>query len=178
MIRYCITDRKRSDALETSRRQIACGIDMIQIREKDLDAAELLDLSRTIVDLARGTSTRILVNDRLDVALASLAHGVHLPADGLPARLVRPHIGLVGVSTHSLDQVRRAEQDLADFVVFGPVFETPGKRPQGLDALEVACRAVRIPVLAIGGMTAENAGEALRAGAAGIAGIRMFQPHG
>jgi thiamine-phosphate pyrophosphorylase len=175
MTRCYITDRKRADVVGTSRRLIGDGIDMIQIREKDLEAAELLDLAGKIVALARGTHTRVLVNDRLDVALAAGAHGVHLPSDGLPAHLVRPLIDLVGVSTHTIDDVRSAERDGADFVVFGPVFDTPGKRPIGLNALKDACRAVRIPVLAIGGLTPDNAALAVGAGAAGIAAIRMFQ---
>jgi thiamine-phosphate pyrophosphorylase len=175
MIRYYVTDRRRTEAVQTAQRMIAAGVDLIQIREKDLEAAALLDLAAAIVEAARASATRILVNDRLDVALASGADGVHLPANGLPAALVRPHIGLVGVSTHTLEEVRSAERDGADFVVFGPIFDTPGKTAIGLAPLREACRAVRIPVLAIGGMTEENAPRAIDAGAQGIAGIRMFQ---
>lgn len=175
MTRYCISDRRRQSVLETARRSVAHGVEMFQVREKDIGAAALLDLVRSVLDITRGSETRVLVNDRLDVALAAGAQGVHLPADGLPLQLVRAHIGLIGISTHSVEEVRRAEADGADFVVFGPVFDTPGKTPTGIPLLNEACQAVRIPVLAIGGMTRENSALALRAGAAGVAGIRMFQ---
>jgi thiamine-phosphate pyrophosphorylase len=175
MIRYYVTDRRHADILETAKRCIAGGVEMIQIREKGLDAAELLALVRAVAAAAAGKPTQVLVNDRLDVAIAAGADGVHLPSDGLPAALVRPHIGLVGVSTHSLPEAREAEQSGADFIVFGPVFDTPGKTAVGLDALAGVAAAVAIPVLAIGGITHDNASRALSAGARGIAAIRMFQ---
>jgi len=175
MIRYCITDRTSADVVATARRVVDDGVDMIQVREKDLEAAALYDLVAEIVETARGSKTRVLVNDRLDIAITAGAHGVHLPSNGIPVPAARPHIGLVGVSTHSIDDVRSAERDGADFVVFGPVFDTPGKVACGLLLLERACRAVGIPVLAIGGMTPRNAQHAIDAGAAGIAGIRMFR---
>ena len=174
MIRYCITDRMQADVIDTARRAIDAGTEMLQIREKALEAAELLDLVIRVVEIAGGTSTKVLVNDRLDVALAAGADGVHLPGDGLPIRLIRSHIALIGVSTHTIAEVRNAEVGGADFVVFGPIFDTPGKTATGLTLLEEACSAVEIPVLAIGGMNEENTPTATRAGAAGIAGIRMF----
>jgi thiamine-phosphate pyrophosphorylase len=151
------------------------GIDMIQVREPDMDARDLLDLVVHVVELARGSSTRVLVNDRLDVALAARADGVHLPANGLPPAAVRALVDLVGVSTHSIEEIRSAEAGGADFAVFGPVFETPGKTGVGLEKLREAVRATGIPVFAIGGMSMTNAGQAIGAGAAGIAGIRLFQ---
>ena len=116
--------------------------------------------------MAAGSRTRLLVNDRLDVALAADIDGVHLPDNGLPADRVRPLISLLGMSTHSLEESTQAETAGADFIVFGPVFETPGKSPVGLDALAEVAHAVRIPVLAIGGMTLENARRATDRGAA------------
>jgi thiamine-phosphate pyrophosphorylase len=148
---------------------------MIQVREKDLEILDLYQLVSRIRDAAAGTATRILVNDRLDVALAAKVDGVHLPANGLPAARVRPFVKVLGCSTHTVDEALQSERDGADFVVFGPVFETPGKRPVGLDALRRVCTAVKIPVLAIGGVTSENAGLIVAAGAAGIAAIRLFQ---
>jgi thiamine-phosphate pyrophosphorylase len=148
---------------------------MIQIREKDLSASELFDLVQRIKELAAGTATKVLVNDRLDIALAVGIDGVHLPENGLPVERVRPYVRLIGASVHNLDAARRAESGGADFVFFGPIFETPGKQPVGLDALSEVVRQVRIPVLAIGGITAANTRSVLETGAAGIAAIRLFQ---
>ena len=159
------------------------GVDLIQVREKDQSTRELLALVEQAVAVCAGTSARLLVNDRLDVALAAGPNvGVHLPADAIAPRVLRGRFGgglLIGVSCHSVDEVARAETDGADFVVFGPVFETPSKiaygPPLGLEKLAEACRAVRIPVLALGGITRENAGACLAAGASGLAAIRLFQ---
>ena len=175
MIRCYVTDRRRGNLLSSATAAIRDGVDMIQIREKDLEARPLYELVCRVRDAAAGTSTRILVNDRLDVALAANIDGVHLPANGLPAALVRPFVRFMGCSTHTLQEVLQAEQDGADFVFFGPVFETPGKAPVGLDALRNVAMHAHIPVLAIGGITRENTEEVIRAGAAGIAAIRMFQ---
>lgn len=175
MRRCYVTDRKHGDVLATARRAVAEGVEMIQVREKDMKARDLFALVRGVVDIASRSVTKVLVNDRLDVALAAGADGVHLPADGLPVALARPLIGLVGVSTHTLGEVRIAEAEGADFVIFGPVFDTPGKTPAGLEKLTEVARDARIPIFAIGGITMENAGEALAAGAQGIAGIRLFQ---
>ena len=122
-----------------------------------------------------GTATRVLVNDRLDVALAAQMDGVHLPAYGLPAIEVRPRVRVLGVSTHSIPEAIAAEQAQADFIIFGPIFDTPGKHAVGLEALRSVTAAVHIPVLAIGGITNSNSGQIMEAGASGIAGIRLFQ---
>jgi len=175
MIRYYVTDRRRGDILTCAARAIRDGVDMIQVREKDLPARELLDLVVRVRDLATGTKTRVLVNDRLDVALAAGIDGVHLPGNGLPVGKIRPFVKLLGTSIHSAEEGFQAERAGADFVVFGPVFETPDKSAVGLDALRAAAAAVKIPVIAIGGMTMDNARDAVNAGAAGIAGIRLFQ---
>lgn len=189
----CVTGRRAlgpvaspAELLASLRRIVAAGVDWIQIREKDLPGRELFDLARQCVALAGGR-TRILVNDRLDVALAAGAAGVHLGRESAPAREVKqwcqaghaPPGFLVGVSCHSLNEALEAEGDGADYVFFGPVFATPSKEafgpPQGIARLAEVCRSVRIPALAIGGIAPENAAECLRVGAAGIAAIRLFQ---
>src|SRR3954453_17546865 len=136
MVRYYITDRSGCrDVIDCITRAAADGVDFIQIREKDLNARDLLALTRQAVAAVAPWPTRILVNARLDVALAASAHGVHLPANSIPPielRRVTPGGFLIGVSCHSLDDVQRAET--ADFVVYGPVFASPGKStPVGLE---------------------------------------------
>jgi thiamine-phosphate diphosphorylase len=175
MIRYYVTDRRLGDIVACAARAVQDGVEMIQVREKDMSAIDLLDLVTKIRDLAAGTKTRVLVNDRLDVALAAAVDGVHLPANGLPPHRVRPLIKMMGVSVHTLAEATAAEQAGADFTVFGPVFESPGKTPVGLEPLRKVVSSVAIPVLAIGGITASNSQSVLDAGAAGIAGIRLFQ---
>jgi thiamine-phosphate pyrophosphorylase len=175
MIRYYVTDRRQADILACAVRALRAGVEMIQIREKEMPARQLFELAVHIRDLVAGTKTRVLVNDRLDVALAAGVDGVHLPANGLPPSRVRPHVKLLGVSTHTLDEAIEAEKAAADFIVFGPVFDSPGKTAVGLDPLRAIVSAVKIPVLAIGGVTITNAYEVIAAGAAGIAGIRLFQ---
>jgi len=164
------------------------GADWIQIREKDLSAKLLLGLTREAVALAQHAgSARIIVNGRLDVALAARARGVHLGAETIPADAVtewRETSGifselLLGVSCHGVEDAKNAEAAGANYIFFGPVFETPTKRrfgkPQGVDRLGEVCRAVSIPVLAIGGIDESNAERCLRAGAKGVAAIRLFQ---
>jgi thiamine-phosphate pyrophosphorylase len=175
--------------LERIRGASTAGVDWIELREKDLPARRLLELAASAVSATRAAgSARILVNDRLDVAWAAGAGGVHLGEASLPAgevveskRRRGPADFLVGVSCHSLEAARAAQDAAADYIFFGPVFTTPSKLafgpPQGLVALGAVCSALRIPVLAIGGITAENAASCLEAGAAGIAGIRLFQQH-
>ena len=186
MIRYYITDRRAAGGTEALLacvvRALTANVELIQIREKDLSAHDLCDLARRLVTIAAAASTRILINDRSDVALAAGAHGVHLRANSIAPRTLRavvPPGFLIGVSTHSVNEVRTAQQDGADFVVFGPVFATPSKaaygQPQGLARLRQAVRAVTIPVLALGGVTEGNVEECLAAGAAGIAGVSWFQ---
>jgi len=155
---------------------------LYQIREKNLPVRVLHELVSRAAQITRGTSTRLLVNDRFDVARAAGADGVHLTESSLPPRVVREICGeefVIGVSTHSLESARAAGDGGADFVVFGPVFETESKRaygpPQGLDKLrEVATALEGFPVLAIGGVTIDNAESCLAAGASGVAGISWF----
>lgn len=175
MIRYYVTDRRQGDVLSFAARAVREGVDMIQVREKGLHAKELFELVCRIRDLAAGTATRVLVNDRLDVALAAGVDGLHLPSDGLPPDRVRPFVKVLGVSAHSVDEAVAAERARADFIVFGPIFNTPGKTAVGLNPLRLVAATVQIPVLAIGGITAATTESVLAAGAAGIAGIRLFQ---
>src|SRR5438270_2748203 len=133
MIRCYVTDRHHGDVLASAARAIREHVDMIQIREKDLAGRELFALVCRVRDLALSTSTRILVNDRLDIAIAAGVDGVHLPSNGLPAALVRPLVKHLGISVHTLEEALAAEAARADFIVFGPIFETPGKRAVGVE---------------------------------------------
>lgn len=153
------------------------GVDSLQLREKDLGAAALLQLAKALRPRWPG---RLLVNGRLDVALAADADGVHLPAAEIPVGSLRRRFGprpILGVSTHHPDEVKRAAQAGADYVTFGPIFPTPSKMrygaPPGLEELRGAAE-VGLPVIALGGVNAENMPEVLAAGAIGIAGIRAF----
>lgn len=175
MIRCYVTDRTQGDILSSSARAVHEGVDLIQVREKDLAASELLRLTTQIRDLAAGTKTRVLVNDRLDVALAAHVDGLHLPGYGMAPERVRPLVKVLSVSTHTIAEAIAAEKARADFILFGPIFDTPGKNAVGLEPLRAVVAAVRIPVLAIGGITSSAEDQVLATGAAGIAGIRMFQ---
>jgi len=170
MNRYCITD-----SLEVAARAAHAGVDMIQIRAKELSGRALAELVRSAV----AASNNVLVNTRTDVALACGARGVHLPADSIAPSTIRrivPSDFLIGVSCHTIDELQAAEREGADFAVFGPVFPSPTKpvTPIGIDALRAATRAVRLPIYALGGVTAENAQLCIQAGAAGVAGISLF----
>ena len=176
---------------------VSAGVDWVQLREKDLSAKALTSLTCECLGYAgqvpagSARRPRIVVNDRLDVAIAERAGGVHLGEQSLPVaqarRLLKTPSAMqalgdgfwVGVSCHSLAAAQSAAQDGADYIFFGPIFATPSKAaygsPQGLERLSEVCRAVVLPVLAIGGITLQNAGSCIAAGAAGIAGIRLFQ---
>ena len=187
MILDCyITDRHTLRAgealLDAIARNLAAGPDWIQIREKDLPARELFALVRGAMDLANPRGVKFLVNTRVDVALAAGAAGVHLPSASPPPRLWRPLLPpgfLIGVSCHTVEEVRAAEAEGADYAVFGPVFPPLSKSSRtaalGLPELRRAAASVKIPVLALGGVTSENAPACRAAGAAGVAGISLYQ---
>ena len=185
-LRICyITDRKSlpGRSLEAFAPEvIAAGVDLIQIREKDLETRALLNLALNLVAASQGHASRVVINDRLDVALAAGAAGVHLGRLSLPAQQVRrivPQDFQVGASCHSVTEVRAAEEAGANYVLLGPIFETPSKLgygpPLGLESLRRAASMVSIPILALGGITVERAWQCREAGAAGFAGIRIFQ---
>lgn len=153
---------------------------MVQIRERDLPAGDLYRLTKAVTERLRGRGTLVFVNDRADIAACAGA-GVHLTTRSLTAEVVRATMGpgiLIGVSTHSQQEAQAAERGGADFVVFGPVFETPSKAAYGEAVGPAALRRVAtsssIPVIALGGINPTNFREALDAGAAGVAGISMF----
>lgn len=152
-------------------------IPLIQLREKSLSTRDLCRLAEMAMTTARGSETKVLVNDRADVAAAVEADGVHLTSQSLSARTVRkcfPPL-LIGVSTHTLSEVLTAEQDGADLVVYGPVFETPGKGPAvGTEQLHNICSRTALPVLGLGGIGQNNFQSVLDAGAAGVAAIRWL----
>jgi thiamine-phosphate pyrophosphorylase len=154
----------------------------VQIRERDLRGGELFSLTRRLAEIARAYKTQVLVNDRADIAAACVGVGVHLTTRSMPVEVVRKTFGdelLIGVSTHSLAQAREAEEGGANFIVFGPVFETASKQlygaPVGLNALHEVASKLTIPVLALGGIKLSNFKDALRAGAKGVAAISLFK---
>lgn len=176
---------------------VEAGVDWVQIREREIPARELLAVARAAVDVANrkratlGGADRpgslILINDRLDVGLAAGAAGIHLGRESLPAHDV---IGwrrreraftdfMMGLSCHTIDELLQAEDAGVDYAFFGPVFDTPAKRPfgppLGIGKLAAACQATQLRVIAIGGVTLKNSAECLDAGCAGVAAIRMFQ---
>lgn len=155
---------------------IQAGVQAIQLRERDLSTGELLSLAGEIQAMATPGAVSLIINDRVDLTMALSLDGVHLRADSLPSHAVRQIIGphrLIGVSTHSAEDVRRASQGCADYAVLGPIFDTPAKRsfglPLGLDLLADVCRNSSIPIFAIGGITCERVREVRQAGAHGVA---------
>lgn len=182
---YAITSGKANSPEEILRlvqAAVDAEVPLFQIREKALSGRALYDLVTRAVERTSGSGTRLLVNDRSDIARAAGADGVHLTTQSLPAEVVRQTCGpefLIGVSTHSREEACAAQQAGADFVVFGPVFETESKRafgePQGLEKLqELTSELGEFPVLAIGGVEFDNAGACFKAGASGVAAIRLL----
>ena len=177
---YLITDRHQVPAgrtlLATVEAALQGGVRAVQLREKDLPAAELLPLAEELRALTRRFAARLLLNDRIDVALAVAADGVHLGGHSLPAAVARHLLGpqrLIGVSTHHPAEIATAAAAGADFVTFGPVFATPSKSaygpPQGLEALRLACQNSPLPVFALGGIKPCHLAVLQKAGAAGAA---------
>ena len=170
------------DILDQVSAAVAAGVQLIQLREKKLTAHVLFELTARAAEITRATSTRLLVNDRADIASGAGADGVHLTTRSLDSKIVRRTFEdgfLIGASTHSVAEATNARDGGADFVVFGPIFPTPSKEEYGLslgvDRLaEVVSELAPFPVLALGGISIDNARECLRAGASGIAGISLF----
>jgi thiamine-phosphate pyrophosphorylase len=187
---YLITDRlqfapqpqRQLEAIAQAAQATSPNQLLIQIREKDLSARQLTEFVRAALAVAKPHGARVLVNDRLDVALAAGADGVHLRTNSLPVEIIRGFVNraefLVGVSTHSLTEARAAERGGANFIVCGPVFPTISKTsygaPLGLERFADICQRVKIPVLALGGITLTNFAQPLARGAAGIAAISLF----
>ncbi|MCA9463458.1 MAG: thiamine phosphate synthase [Nitrospira sp.] len=176
---YLLTDRHQTaqrPLLSVVTTALEGGARLIQLREKDLSTRELYQLAHNLIPLFTLHQAHWLINDRIDLVLALNAPGVHLRTSSLPTGIARQLLGpdrLIGVSTHSQEEVLRAEGEGADFVVLGPVFDTPSKRmygrPLGLQVLENTCRATRLPVYAIGGITPEHVPELQNLGAYGVA---------
>lgn len=177
---YLITDRRSlaagQDLLATVRAALRGGVRAVQLREKDLSAAELYPLAQELRKLTREFSARLLINDRIDLALAVEADGVHLGNHSLPIAVARQLLGeerLIGVSTHHLDEVHSAAAAGADFVTFGPVYSTPSKLsygpPLGLEPLAAVCAAASLPVFALGGVTVARLPELRAAGCRHVA---------
>ena len=161
------------EAIETC---LGAGLKAVQLREKDIGVRDLLFVAQRLREGTRHAGAKLFVNDRTDVALAVAADGVQRTGTSLPVFVLRsicPPGFMIGASVHSAAEARTAEPEGADFLIFGPVYDTPSKRqygpPQGLSALERVASAVRLPVLAVGGITPARVGEVQRAGAAGVA---------
>ena len=199
VILYYITDRTQFPGDELSRQAallariaeaVRWGVDYIQLREKNLSTHDLETLSRKAATEVRknGNNTKFIINSRCDVAMAAGADGVHLRSQGdlaaSDARVIftdgGKHHPIIACSCHTLEEVALAESHGADLAVFAPVFEKNRLATAGLETLRAACKrevaaSSRMPVLALGGITLENAAECIKAGAAGVAGIRLFQ---
>jgi thiamine-phosphate pyrophosphorylase len=172
-----VTDRRRLRGRrleDVASEAVAGGANVVQLREKDLPSGDLYDLATSLRAALAGRAL-LLVNEQADVALAAGADGVHLPERGLPGKAVREMVGdkcIVGRSVHSVDAAVRAEQEGADFVEVGTIYETaskPGAAPAGVELVDAVARAVQVPVVAIGGITPENVAEVIEAGADGVA---------
>lgn len=187
-----VTDRRRLSVDSTGIDRLVdlvaaaaeAGIDLVQVRERDLDARALVGLVSRCLAVVEGTSTRVVVNDRADIAAAAGAHGVHLRGDSIGVAAARSLLregAAIGRSVHGADEAGAASRAGADYLIFGSLYQTASKdrgHPLAtLDGLRGACRAAAgVPVLAIGGITVQRASELARAGAAGIAGIGLFVP--
>lgn len=174
-----VTDRHQTNdrpLLSVLSQAVAAGVSSIHLRERDLNTKDLLALARDVQRVMRRCEGQLIVNDRIDVALSMDKAGVHLRSTSLPVAIARRLLGserLLGVSVHSVREAVQAEKDGADYIVLGPIFDTPSKQgfgsPLGLSSVEETCRAVGVPVLGIGGVNAARAREVRRAGAFGVA---------
>ena len=174
-----VTDRHQTNGrplVPLLQRVLTAGISTVQLRERDLSARELVTLAREVQAVTASRSAQLLINDRIDVALALEGAGVHLRSNSLPVSVARQLLGaqrLLGISVHAVEEAVSAQSQGADYIVLGPIYETPSKQmfgpPLGIHTLEKVCRLVRIPIIGIGGVTAARAREMRRAGAFGVA---------
>ena len=187
---YLITDRKLLTEspefpVQSSRLLLAvedalkAGVKAVQLREKDLPARRLLDMAYGMREITARYDATLFINERVDIAMCAEADGIHLGQSGIPVHAARKIVGervLIGASTHNLEEALTAEREGADFITFGPVYDTPSKRkygePVGIGALQMVSEKISLPVFGIGGITAERVKEVMKAGARGIALIR------
>lgn len=177
---YLITDRTlithHSSLVTAVEEALEAGVRAVQFREKDLPVREQLDMAYSMKDLTTRYNAMLFINDRVDIALCVGAEGVHLGQSGIPVHAVRDMAGnklMIGASTHSLEEASIAEEEGADFITFGPIYDTPSKvkygRPVGIDALKEVNKKVSIPIFGIGGIKTDNIKDVIDAGAQGIA---------
>ena len=174
-----VTDRHQTNGrplVPLLQRVLAVAAPAIQLRERDFSSGELVALAREVQSVTASPGSQLLINDRIDVALALEGVGVHLRSNSLSVPVARRLLGtgrLLGVSVHGVEEAMQAESQGADYIVLGPIYETPSKQmfgpPLGIHTLEKACSLVRIPIIGIGGVTAARAREMRRAGAFGAA---------
>ena len=176
---FLVTDRHQTNGrslVPLLQRVLTAAAPAVQLRERDLSARELVTLAREVQAVTASRRSHLLINDRIDVALALEGVGVNLRSNSLPVSVARQLLGarrLLGTSVHAVEEAVQAESQGADYVILGPIYETPSKQmfgpPLGIHTLEKACRLVRIPIVGIGGVTAARACEMRRAGAFGVA---------
>ncbi len=186
---YLITDgemtsenftEKSLQTLEIIKFAVEKNVSLIQIREKKLSAKLIFEITRKASEIAKKSNTKILVNDRADIALAANSDGVHLTSESISARIIRRHFPadfIIGVSTHTIAEAQSAKEQMADFVTFSPIFKTPSKsgKPQGFEKLREVCEKLKpFPVVALGGIDETNYKEVLVNGASGFAAIRFL----
>jgi thiamine-phosphate pyrophosphorylase len=176
---FLVTDRHQTNGrplVPLLQRVLTAGVPAIQLRERDLSAKELVTLAREVQAVMASRRSQLLINDRIDVALALEGVGVHLRSNSLPVSVARQLLGaerLLGISVHAVEEAVQVESQGVDYIVLGPIYETPTKQmfgpPLGIQTLEKACRLVRIPIIGIGGVTAARVREMRCAGAFGVA---------
>lgn len=176
---FLVTDRHQTNGrplVPLLQRLLTAGVSVIQLRERDLSAKELVTLAREVQAVMAARRSQLLINDRIDVALALEGVGVHLRSNSLPVSIARQLLGaqrLLGISVHAVEEAVQVESQGADYIVLGPIYETPTKQmfgpPLGIQTLEKTCRLVRIPIIGIGGVTAARVREMRCAGAFGVA---------
>ena len=176
---YLITDRHQTggrELLQVIGEALEGGVSMVQLREKDLSGRALYNLALQVRELTSSYGAKLLINDRVDIAMAANADGVHLPSNSFSPGEARNLLGkgrLIAVSTHSAEEAVRAEEEDADFVTFSPIYYTPSKaaygKPQGIERLKAVCNRINLPIFALGGIKAENISDVMSAGANGVA---------